>query len=79
VDNIEAAVLGVYSSDPQDFASRGRQELDQQLTAAGVTHQFKEYPGTRHAFHNDTGAAYNREQAVAAWNDMLAWFKQHLA
>jgi hypothetical protein len=30
-----------------------------------VTHKFNIYPGTRHAFHNDTGAAYNREQALA--------------
>jgi len=32
-----------------------------------------------HAFHNDTGAAYNQEQAMSAWRDMIAWFKQYLA
>jgi carboxymethylenebutenolidase len=79
VANIKASVLGVYSSDPMDFANNGRQELDQQLTAAGVDHKFNEYPGTRHAFHNDTGPAYNREQALAAWQDTLAWFRDKLA
>ena len=49
------------------------------LTAAGVTHKFMVYPGTMHAFHNDTGAAYNQEQALAAWRDMIAWFHQYLA
>ena len=78
-DQIKAAVLGVYSSDPNDFANARRDELDQALTAAGATHKFNVYPGTMHAFHNDTGAAYNQQQALAAWADMIAWFKQYLA
>jgi carboxymethylenebutenolidase len=79
VGQIKAAVLGVYSSDPNDFANNMRDQLDQALTAAGVTHKFNVYPGTMHAFHNDTGPAYNQEQALAAWRDMIAWFKQYLA
>jgi carboxymethylenebutenolidase len=38
----------------------------------------KVYPGVNHAFHNDTGERYNEEQATQAWQDMLAWFEQHL-
>jgi carboxymethylenebutenolidase len=79
VNKIKAAVLGVYSSDPNDFANNMRDQLDQALTAAGVTHKFNVYPGTMHAFHNDTGAAYNQEQALAAWRDTIAWFHQYLA
>ncbi|MBV9898955.1 MAG: dienelactone hydrolase family protein [Chloroflexi bacterium] len=79
VSKIKAAVLGVYSSDPNDFANAMRDQLDQALTAAGVTHKFNVYPGTMHAFHNDTGAAYNQEQALAAWRDAIAWFHQYLA
>jgi len=79
VDKIKAAVLGVYSSDPNDFANARNAELDAALTAAGVTHKFNVYPGTNHAFNNDTGNAYNQEQALAAWRDVLAWFKQYLA
>jgi carboxymethylenebutenolidase len=79
VPNIKAAVLGVYSSDPMDFANNGRQDLESQLTAAGVDHKFNEYPGTRHGFNNDTGQAYNQEQSIAAWRDTLAWFKEKLA
>jgi carboxymethylenebutenolidase len=78
VPNIKAAVLGVYSDDPEDFANEGREALDAALTAAGVTHQFNIYPGTQHAFHNDTGPRYNPEQAQAAWNDTLAWFAQYV-
>jgi carboxymethylenebutenolidase len=78
VPNIEAAVLGVYSDDPGDFANEGRDELVAALEAAGVTYEIKVYPGTQHAFNNDTGQRYNEEQALAAWNDTLAWFGQYL-
>jgi len=78
-NTIKAAVLGVDSSDPNDFANARRDELDQALTASGDVHKFNVYPGTMHAFHNDTGAAYNEEQALAAWRDMIAWFHQYLA
>lgn len=78
VANVQAAVLGVYSSDPGDFANNGRDELDAALTSAGVIHTFHVYPNTKHAFHDDTGPSYNREQAVAAWHDMVAWFSQYL-
>lgn len=77
VPNIEAAVLGVYSDDPNDFANEGRDDLAAALEAAGVTYQINAYPGTQHAFHNDTGARYNEEQALKAWNDTVAWFAQY--
>lgn len=74
VPHIKAAVLGVYSDDPSDFANEGRDDLVAALEAAGVTFEIKIYPGTQHAFHNDTGARYNQDQALAAWTDTIAWF-----
>jgi carboxymethylenebutenolidase len=79
VPDIKAAVFGIYSSDPGDFANKGRDELEQALKTAGVTYQMKVYPGTQHAFNNDTGPRYNEQQALAAWQDMLAWFGKYLA
>jgi carboxymethylenebutenolidase len=79
VGNIKAAVFAVYSADPNDFANNGRDQLDQALTAANVTHTFKVYPGTMHDFNDDTGPAYNQDQALAAWRDTINWFKQYLA
>ena len=78
VPNIKAAVFGVYSSDPNDFANNGRDQLDAALKAANATYQIKAYPDTRHAFHDDTGASYNQEQALAAWKDTLDWFQKYL-
>lgn len=78
VPDIRAAVLGVYSDDPSDFASEGLDELEAALEAAGVTFEIKIYPGTQHAFHNDTSARYNETQALAAWNDTVDWFRQYV-
>jgi carboxymethylenebutenolidase len=78
VPAIEAAVLGIYSDDPDDFANNGREELEAALEESGVTYRINIYPDTEHAFHNDTGQRYNAEQAESAWRDMLAWFAVHL-
>jgi carboxymethylenebutenolidase len=78
VPNIRAAVLGVYSDDPDDFANEGLEELIAALEAAGITFQINIYPDTQHAFHNDTGQRWNEEQALAAWNDTIAWFEQYV-
>jgi len=36
------------------------------------------YPGTHHDFYNDTGQAYNQEQALAAWHDAVTWMQMHV-
>ena len=78
VPNIRAAVLGVYSDDPDDGANEGLDEVIAALEEAGVTFQINVYPDTQHAFHNDTGARWNEEQALAAWNDTVAWFETYV-
>ena len=44
----------------------------------GKTVEIVVHPGTRHAFNNDTGGAYNEAEAVAAWTKTVDWFKTHL-
>ena len=78
VPNIQAAVLGVYAEDSGDFANEGRDELEAALTEAGTTFRINVYPGTQHAFHNDTGPRYNEEQALVAWDDTLAWLGEYV-
>lgn len=73
----EAAVFGVYAElDVRVNASRAT--ADAALTAAGLEHEFKVYPGVDHAFFNDTGARYNAVQATAAYADVLAWLGKYL-
>ncbi len=45
VPNIRAAVFGVYSDDPDDFANEGREELIAALEEAGVTFEIDDLPG----------------------------------
>ncbi len=78
VPNIRAAVFGVYSDDPEDFANEGLEELIAALEEAGVTFEIEVYPDTQHAFHNDTGPRWNEEQALEAWNDTVAWFETYV-
>jgi carboxymethylenebutenolidase len=78
VPNIRAAVFGVYSDDPDDFANEGRDDLVAALEKAGVTFEIEVYPDTQHAFHNDTSPRWNEEQALAAWNDTVAWFATYV-
>jgi carboxymethylenebutenolidase len=78
VPNIKAAVLGIYSDDPDDFANEGREALVAALEEAGITFEINIYPDTQHAFHNDTGARWNEEQALAAWNDTVTWFETYV-
>ena len=50
------------------------------LRAAGKDVTVHEFPNVDHAFHNDTSAArYNREAAMQAWAETLAFFRRHLA
>jgi carboxymethylenebutenolidase len=73
-----AAVLGVYAElDSRVNASQTTAE--DALERAGLVHEIKVYPGVDHAFFNDTGARYDEQQAAVAYQDMLAWFGQHLA
>jgi carboxymethylenebutenolidase len=77
VPGIQAAVLGVYA-ELDDRVNASKDALEQALADAGVTHEMKVYPGVDHAFHNDTGQRYVQDQAIAAWNDMMAWFEKYL-
>jgi len=74
----KAAVLGIYAElDARVNASKDA--MDQALTAAGLVHQMRVFPGVDHAFFNDTGPRYDATQAAAAYQAVLDWFAQHVA
>lgn len=49
------------------------------LTAKNKRFSLTVYEGVGHAFHNDTGPAYNRAAACEAWAKTLDFFARHLA
>lgn len=73
----QAAVFGIYA-ELDGRVNASRETAEAALTAAGLEHEIKTYPGVDHAFFNDTGARYNAEQAEAAYTDMLAWLGRYL-
>ncbi len=66
------------------YAERDRNLTQNMLNAAvGLSMQQKlyalrVYDGVGHAFHNDTGAAYNATAAAEAWAQTLTWFGRYL-
>jgi carboxymethylenebutenolidase len=54
-------------------------ELEITLRAKGKDATFHVYPGTHHAFFNDTRAeVYNADVAKIAWDRTLALFRANL-
>ncbi len=73
----KAAVFGVYAEQDTRITGSAAQ-MEEQLKAAKVPYQITIYPGVNHAFHNDTGARYNAEQARIAWAATIEWFRKYL-
>jgi len=77
VATITTPVLAMYAGlDRTLTASMGpvMQAMEQQSKTFG----FVVYQGANHAFHNDTGPAYNAEAACDAWARTVAWFNKYL-
>jgi carboxymethylenebutenolidase len=77
VPGIQAAVLAIYAEQDQRI-NASIPEIEAAMQQNNKTFEKVIYPGVNHAFHNDTGPRYNREQATAAWSRTLAWFDQYV-
>ena len=78
VANIRAPLLLHYAEN-DDGVNAGIPAYEAALKADNKTYTMHTYPGTQHAFNNDTGAArYNKQAADLAWERTLAFFKQTL-
>ena len=77
VPNLSAPVLGIYAGDDERI-NTGIPDLEAALQQNGKTYRVISYPGTRHAFFNDTGQRYHQEAATVAWQETLGWFDEHL-
>lgn len=53
-------------------------QIEARLQEAGVTYDFKIYPGAGHGFNCDERDSYNEEAANDALARTLSWFDQHL-
>jgi carboxymethylenebutenolidase len=70
-------VVGSYPGN--DFMARSGRKLDLELDRYHVPHDIKIYPGTKHAFFNDTFTdTYNEAAAQDSWERVLAFFGERL-
>ncbi|GAB4208379.1 MAG: hypothetical protein OHK0022_37880 [Roseiflexaceae bacterium] len=77
IPKINAPVLAIYA-ERDNRINASIPTVEQAMQQNNKTYRKIIYPGVDHAFHNDTGQRYNREQAQAAWAETLAWFQQYL-
>jgi len=78
VPAIKAALMLQYAETDENI-NKGIAAYEAALKANNKKFTLHMYPGTQHAFFNDTGAArYNKAAADLAWERTLAFFKEHL-
>ena len=76
---LTAAVLGHFASEDDFFTPAAAEALGEQLRGLGKEAEIIVYPGTDHAFFNDTRPeVYNAAAAKAVWDRSLDFFHQHL-
>lgn len=78
VPNIKAALL-LHYAEKDDGVNAGIPAYEAALKANNKKFTMHTYPGTQHAFNNDTGAArYNEAAAKLAWSRTVAFFTENL-
>ena len=78
VPKIKAPILAHYAENDQGINS-GIAAFEEALKKNNKEYQFFTYPGTGHAFNNDTNPdRYNAEAAKLAWSRTIAFFKAKL-
>jgi carboxymethylenebutenolidase len=78
VPAIKAALLLHYAENDAGV-NAGIADYEAALKANNKKYTIYSYPGTQHAFNNDTGAArYNKEAAELAWGRTLSFFRETL-
>ena len=78
VPAIRAPLLLQYAETDANI-NKGIAAYEAALKANNKKYTLHTYPGTQHAFNNDTGAArYNKAAAELAWGRTLAFLKENL-
>ena len=76
--SLKAPVLGLWA-EHDDFVNPSLPAIEEGIRSAGVEYESRTYPGTAHAFFNDTNAdGFNKEAADDAWERTTAFFNKHL-
>ena len=78
VAKIKAPVMAHYAENDQGI-DQGIPAFEEALKKAKIEYQIFIYPGTQHAFNNDTSPErYNEQAAKLAWKRTVEFFKEKL-
>jgi carboxymethylenebutenolidase len=79
IKNIRAPFLGLYAEHDHGITPETLHTLEQELKQHAIPHEIHVYPGTEHAFFNNTRPQiYKADAAADAWRRTLDWFKKYL-
>ncbi len=70
-------VLGLYGGKDQGIPLETVEQMRVALAKGKSGSRIIVYPDAPHGFHADYRPSYRKEDAQAAWQAMLDWFKQH--
>ena len=76
---LRCPVLGLFGDDDDDPSPEQVRELDRELTAHGLVHEFHSYSGAGHGFLSEGRPIYRPEAAKTAWAEAVRWFRGRLA
>ena len=76
---LSGPVLGFFGEKDKTTPKEAVEDLENQLNKAGKQFEFHIYPGTNHAFFNDTRPeVYDSTAAVETWQRMVEFFRKNL-
>ena len=79
LEDLQAPVLGLYAEKDDFVPPASVRELEERLRSLGKRVETHIYPGTDHAFFNDTRPeVYDPEAAADAWRRTIEFFRQNL-
>lgn len=77
--DLNGPVLGIFAERDGSASPAAVRALDEELTLLQKAHEFHTYPGTDHAFFNDTRPeVFNADAAADAWKRTLAFFRENV-
>jgi carboxymethylenebutenolidase len=78
-DDLNCPLLGLFGNDDRNPSRADVDQTEQVLKRLGKTYEFHRYDGAGHSFMNIERVAYRAEQALDAWQKVMAFFGKHLA
>ena len=77
IEHIKGAIFGLYAGEDSGINATLPQVMEKVIKYK-TNFEMKLYPGTYHAFFNDTGMSYNKEASEDAWERVKYFYRRNL-